>query len=93
MCGIPDRYEDVPGVGPVNVSAHARERAAAQRISRRAFEAALLTGARTPDGPRSAHHEHAGVRVVVVRPHPFKGVHVAVTTFWVSAAARARRRS
>lgn len=82
-------YEDVPGLGNVAISRHAQEKMEHHGITEAVLEDVLWGGRDRPDG-NSTWREKAGVRLVIVRPEPFRGAMLVVTAFRVMPQARVR---
>lgn len=85
------RYEDVPGFGSVVLSHHAQRKAAEQRITDEAVEGVLFQGRDRPDG-QATWREHRDVRVVIIRPTPWRGAWLVKTMYRVHPNERAYRR-
>jgi len=85
------RYENVPGFGSVVLSHHAQRKAAEQRINDATVEKVLFKGRDRPDG-EATWREHTEVRLVIIRPTPWRGEWLVKTMFRVQAQAKARPR-
>lgn len=82
-------YEDVPGLGNVAISRHAQEKMDRHGITEAVLEDVLWKGYDRPDG-NSTWREKSGVRLVIIRPEPFRGAMLVVTAFRIMGQARAR---
>lgn len=82
-------YEDAPGLGNVAISRHAQERMRAEGISDRVLVDVLWNGSDRPDG-NATWREKSGVRLVIVRPDPFRGAMLVVTAFRIQGQAKVR---
>lgn len=87
-------YEDVPGIGRVQLTHHAQRRMAEAGISEAQFKAALFKGEEIPDGFRFVKRELNRVRVTInMQPEHYTGYAVVVTVTLMSPALRQTPRS
>lgn len=82
-------YEDVPRFGNVALSRHAQLRAGEESITDRHVEETLMKGRDTPDGD-ATWREHKGVRLVIIKPTPWRGAYLVKTMFRVVRQAKIR---
>jgi hypothetical protein len=81
-------YEDVPGYGrhKIVLTRHAQAKAEEQSITDFHVAEALEKGKDTFDTD-STWREHNGLRLVIVKPTPFKGAYLVATMFWIQPQA------
>lgn len=82
-------YEDVPVFGRVAFSRHALARLESDVVSETVISDVLYNGVDRPDG-QAVWREKNGVRLVVIRPTPYRGAMLVVTGFRVEVQARVR---
>ena len=83
------RYDDVPGFGSVVLSRHAQDRAEEMIITDFQVDEALFKGRDVVEGAATL-REHNGVRLVIIRPTPWRGLYLVKTVFRVERQAKVR---
>lgn len=82
--------ESVTGIGPVAVSRHAQVQAGIHGISEEQFHEVLQQGKDTPDSSGATLREKDHVRLVIIKPDPFRGAMLVKTCYRVAPQARTR---
>lgn len=83
-------YTDVPRLGNVALSRHAQYNAAAQGVPEEMIKRCLTHGADRPDGD-ATWRDHGALRLVIIRPTPWRGAWLVKTLYLVAAQEKARR--
>lgn len=82
---------DVKGLGPVAISRHAQDKAYYHHISEEQFHDVLQNGQDTPEADGTVMRDKDHVRLVIIKPTPFKGAMLVKTCFRVEPQARAKK--
>lgn len=82
-------WENVPVFGRVAFSRHAQDRLARDMVTETVIQDVLYHGEDRPDG-QATWREKNGVRLVVIKPTPYRGAMLVVTGFRVMGQARVR---
>jgi hypothetical protein len=81
----------IPRIGNVVHTRHAQENAELHHITEAQVRDVLHNGEETPDG-NTTRLEKDGVRIVLIKPTPFKGARLAITMYRIQAQAKATQR-
>lgn len=84
-------YTDVPTFRQVALSRHSQAKAIEHGISEEQVADVLMNGTDIPDGTTGTFREKDHVRMVIIRPDPFRGAMLVTTMFRVEPQAQAKR--